>query len=195
MREAGHIINNGGVVVFPTRSVYGLAADAYHAAAVNRIFTIKKRPKSKALLVLIDGRQDLDRLVSRIPLTAQGIMTNFWPGKVTIVFEALPTLPQELTAGTGRIGVRLPGHPVAAALVREAGGPITGTSANTSGNPAVSSIAELDADVVKMADLILDAGKLLGGTGSTVIDVSIDPPEILREGALSARELSESTFR
>lgn len=190
VREAARIIRAGGVVVFPTRGVYGLAADAFSPSAIGRVFDLKERPAHKALLVLVDSEQGLDRLVSGIPPAARQIMTHCWPGKVTIVFKAQANLPPGLTAGTGRIGVRLPGHPVAAALVRASGGPITGTSANISGKAAPACVEDLDPAIVEIADMVLDAGKLLGGVGSTIIDVTRDPPKILREGAVSARELS-----
>lgn len=107
--EAAHVIRNGGVVVFPTRGLYGLGADAFNARAVNRIFYIKKRPINKPILVLIEDKNQLDRLVATVPPEATAIMERFWPGKVTVVFRAKEGLSADLTAGTKKIGVRLPG--------------------------------------------------------------------------------------
>ncbi len=187
METAGRIIHKGGVIVFPTRSLYGLAADALNADAVNRLFDIKGRPRQKPILVLIHQREQLELLVKTVPVTARRIMEQFWPGRVTIVFEAQAGLPDNLTAGTGKIGVRLCGHPVAAALVQAARGPITGTSANLSGTPGCPSVSELPEEIRNSVDLILDGGRLKGGTGSTVVDVTGDRPVILREGSVSSQ--------
>ena len=119
-------------------------------------------------------------------------MEAFWPGKLTIIFPAKETVPGILTGNTGKIGIRLPEHPVAVALVRALKTPLTATSANRSGKPGVFRIRDLDAAFLKKADLILDAGDLKGGAGSTVVDVTKDPPQVLREGEISEKELSEA---
>jgi L-threonylcarbamoyladenylate synthase len=116
-------------------------------------------------------------------------MDHFWPGGVTLVFKAVDTVPQHLTAGTGKIGIRLPGHPVAAALVDSLGGPLTGTSANLAGRPGSRRIDDLEPNLVQQLDAVLDAGTLKGGTGSTVVDVTQDIPRILREGEISEKEI------
>jgi len=122
-------------------------------------------------------------------------MDQFWPGRVTLVFEAAGTLPHQLTAGTAKIGIRLPGHPVAAALVKSLGRPLTGTSANLSGRPGCRCIDDLDPQLIKQLDIVLDAGPLKGGTGSTVVDVTQDMPKILREGEISGKEILTLTNR
>jgi L-threonylcarbamoyladenylate synthase len=185
--EAALIIKNGGVISFPTRYLYGLGADAFNADAVDRIFKIKQRPYNKPLLVLVDKQKDLTRLVRNVPSVATHIMERFWPGEVTIVFEAKDSLPENLTGGTDRIGVRMPEHPVALALTNSVKGPITATSANITGQDGCSRIQDLEPLIADKLDLILDAGPLKGGIGSTVIDVTVDPPKILREGAVSAK--------
>jgi L-threonylcarbamoyladenylate synthase len=131
----------------------------------------------------------VDRLASKITPHAVSIMEHFWPGGITIVFEAKRTLPKNLTAASGKIGIRVSGHRVASALVDALSSPITGTSANISGNAGCSHISNLDSLIVDNVDLILDAGKLKGGPGSTVIDATTAPPEILREGTVTAREV------
>lgn len=187
--QAARVIRKGGVILFPTRCLYGLGADALNADAVNRIFEIKQRPKQKPILVLIHDQKELEHLVQEVPPAARRMMDAFWPGKITLVFKAKSDLPIALTAGTGKIGVRLCGHPVAAALVRDAGCPVTGTSANLSDHAGCSEISELDIQVAEKVDLILDAGALEGGKGSTVVDVTVDPPLILREGVIRSAEM------
>ena len=195
INEAALVIKNGGVIAFPTQHLYGLGADAFNADAVNRVFEIKRRPNDKPLLVLIDKEYDLTRLVQQIPYAAKRIMERFWPGAVTIVFEAKHILPINLTAGTERIGVRMPEHPVALALASAVQGPITATSANITGNSGCSLVSEMDPLITDKLDLIVDVGALKGGIGSTVVDVTADPPKILRQGAVSEKDIFAAVFQ
>jgi len=189
--KAASVIRNGGVVLFPTRNLYGLAADAYNEEAVEKIYGIKGRSAGNPLLVLVDSYMMLSCIVRNIPLMAQKIMQTFWPGGITIIFEANDSLPANLTAGTGKIGIRRPGHPVALALVRAVGGPITGTSANISGSSGCFRISDIDPDVTDQVDMVIDAGDLKGGNGSTVIDVTEEPPVLIREGSISINEINK----
>jgi L-threonylcarbamoyladenylate synthase len=189
IREAATIIKQGGVIAFPTRCLYGLGADAFNPEAVKRLIKIKQRPDDKPILVLIDSRNRLGSLVTNIPPAAEAIMEAFWPGRVTLVFEARDALPDTLTAQVGKIGVRLPGHPAACALVKHVRGPVTGTSANLSGRAGCRRAQDLDLQLAGQLDLILDAGTLRGGTGSTVVDVTVDPPRVLREGQVAANDI------
>jgi L-threonylcarbamoyladenylate synthase len=189
IQSADTVIKGGGIVVFPTRCLYGLGADAFNAKAVDRVFKIKQRPTQKPILILIEQRTQLDRLVSHASSAAFCIMDYFWPGRVTLVFKASDAVPRHLTSGTGKIGIRLPGHPVAAALIRSLGRPITGTSANLSGESGCRRLGDLKPQLIRQLDAALDAGPLKGGTGSTVVDVSGNIPRILREGEISATEL------
>lgn len=189
IREAAGVINNGGVVVFPTTCLYGLGADAFNVTAIERIFKVKGRSHNKPLPVLIGDERELERLVRHIPASARSIMNRFWPGSVTIVFDAKKTLPEKLIAGTGRIGVRQPAHMVAFALLKNLKCPIIGTSANISNSSGCSRISEMDSRIINDVDLVLDAGQLKGGMGSTVIDVTSDPPEILREGTVPVGDI------
>ena len=187
--EAAAVIRQGGVLAFPTRCLYGLGADAFNPEAVERVVKIKQRSEQNPILVLIDSKKRLASLVKHIPPVADAIMDAFWPGRVTIVFEARNSLPAQLTAQTGKIGVRLPGHPVAAAIVQQVKGPVTGTSANLSGQPGCYRTQDLDPTIAGQLGLILDAGTLVGGIGSSVVDVTVTPPRILREGAVTTREV------
>jgi L-threonylcarbamoyladenylate synthase len=189
--EAARIICSGGVVVFPTTSLYGLAADASNPEAVEKVFAIKQRPLDKPILILVPNLWDIQGLVQDIPLAAERIMTALWPGNLTLIFKAGSGLLPSLTAGTGKIGIRHPVYPVARFLVRAAGRPITATSANISGQTGCSQIADLDPAVSAAVDLILDAGPLKGGAGSTILDVSQDPPVLLREGSIPLSTLSK----
>lgn len=189
--EAVDVINAGGVIVFPTKSLYGLGADALNLQAVEALFRIKQRPKNNPVLVLIDDMVALNMLVRQIPETAAMIIRACWPGDVTIVFDAAPGISDLLTAGTGKIGVRMAGHPVARALTKRLKRPITGTSANISGLPGCHTVARLQPELSEGVDLILDAGPLSGGIGSTIVDVTSATPRILREGSISAEIIFE----
>ena len=183
------MICSGGLVVFPTTSLYGLGADAANMTAVEQIFVIKQRPSDKPILVLVPNIQHLKRMVRRIPKAAERVMEAFWPGNITLVFEADPAVSPVLTGGTGKIGIRFPVYPVAQLLVHEADRPVTATSANISGYTGCSKIEDLDAVVADSVDLILNAGHLKGGTGSTVLDITEDPPVLLREGLITRSRL------
>ncbi len=189
--QAAAAIRNQGVVVFPTRCLYGLGADARDPAAIQKIFQIKHRPDTNPLLILVGRPADLETLVTDIPDAAQKLIRAVWPGGLTLVFKAAPGVSSLLTAGTGRIGVRIPSHPVARALVRAAGGPITGTSANLSSAPGCSRIPDLPHELIRAVDLVLDAGPLKGGTGSTVLDITRTPFRILRHGEVPTEILHQ----
>jgi len=189
IKKAADIITSGGVVIFPTRYLYGLGADALNPDAVERVYQIKQRPLTKPLLILIKQPESFHQLVQHVPENARQLMDRFWPGDLTLVFEAKDTLPQNLTAGTGKIGVRLPQHPTAIELTNAVQNPITATSANLAGLAGCSRTADLDPLITDKVDLILDAGTLKGGSGSTIVDVTLDPPVILREGAVPASDI------
>ena len=187
--EAANIIKQGGVIVFPTRGLYGIGADALNLKAVQRVFEIKQRPLNKPVSVLINDLKDLDRLAVNVPDTAKLLMDQFWPGKLTIILQAKKGIPENLIAGSGKIGIRLSAHKAACAIISSISGPLTGTSANISGLAGCSSIKALDPLILDQVDLVLDAGCLQGGTGSSVIDVTLNPPVVLREGEISAKKI------
>lgn len=186
LRKTTEILTAGGCVVIPTFCLYGMAANAFDEAAVKRVFAIKERPLTNPILLLIKDRNAVDALVTDIPPAAEALMTRLWPGKLTLVFNAHPSIPDIITAGTGKVGLRVPSHPVTRAVAEAVPFPITGTSANISREGGVSDVQKLDTRIVTGADLILDAGCLKGGTGSTVVDVTCTPPRILREGSTPA---------
>ena len=187
---AVEVLKAGGLLAFPTTGLYGLGADALNSAAVERIYRIKHRDSSKPILVLVKDATELGKIAAKVPEAAKRMMAAFWPGSLTIILEARSELPVVLTGGTGKIGIRVPKHPVARALVSALDGLLTGTSANLSGKEGCSSAADLDPGLVNQLDLVLDAGPLKGGFGSTVVDAAQDPPLVLREGAVSKERLA-----
>ena len=190
IKKVARIILQGGVVAFPTETFYGLAADAWNEAAVKKVFQIKGREEGKPILLLVVDRSWLSGLVQEVNPLAERLMEKFWPGPLTLVFEASPHLSPLLTANTGEIGLRISSHPVAQALVRHVGKAITGTSANLSGQPSASFAHEVFRALGTKVDAILDGGKTTGGLGSTVLDVSSAVPKILRQGTVSWAELA-----
>jgi L-threonylcarbamoyladenylate synthase len=180
--EAVEVLRAGGTVVFPTESFYGLGVQALDAAAVARVFRLKGRPESKPLLVLVDSVKMAEALAASISDGARELMARHWPGPLTLVLAAVPGLPQALTAGTGTVGVRVPGHPVALALVRAAGVPVTAPSANPSREAPAISAEDVRRYFGGGVDLILDGGSTAGGPGSTVADCTVWPPRVLRQG-------------
>ena len=190
--KAGKILRNNGIVIFPAKCLYGIAARALNEKAVKKVFHLKQRPLNNPILVLIPDRTLLPDLVKSIPQPAEKLMDAFWPGNLTLVFEAKNNIPKLLTAGTGKIGVRIPAHPVARALVELMGVPLTGTSANLSGQAGCSRADRLDAAIIDHADLVLDAGILKGGTGSTIVDITDSNIHILREGEVTADQIKKN---
>jgi L-threonylcarbamoyladenylate synthase len=188
--RAGEMILHGSVVAFPTETFYGLGADAMDEKAIQKIFQIKGRKEDKPLLLLVADRAWLPGLVKRIPPRAERLMEKFWPGPLTLVFEASPHLPPILTANTGKVGLRISSHPVAQALVKAVGRAITATSANVSGQPSASLAGEVLQALGDRVGAILDGGRTAGGSGSTVLDVSGPGPKILRQGAIPQAELA-----
>jgi len=189
IRQAAQLIVNGAVVAFPTETFYGLAALATADKAIEKVFLLKKRPDHKSLNILIAEMAELSGLVETIPKEAHQLAVRFWPGPLTLVFTAAKHLPTKLTAGTGKIGVRISPHPVAQALVRAVGAPITATSANLSGSPTCRSSSEVLAQLGSDLEVILEAGLTPGTKVSTIADVTTCPPKILRIGAIAAQEV------
>jgi L-threonylcarbamoyladenylate synthase len=185
LTKAVQIIEKGGVIAYPTETFYGLGADGRNENAIERIFLIKGRDIKNPLSVIIGDRRDVRDLVEGIPDSALRLMETFWPGALTLVFTASRNVSSRLTAGTGKIGVRVSSHPIATALAKELRHPITATSANPSGAGECTSVHEVIKCIGDKIDAVIDGGRTPGGKGSTIIDVTIHPPAILREGAIS----------
>lgn len=178
-----------GLIAFPTETFYGLGANARSRAALERIFEAKGRPGGLPIPVIVAAAAALDPLVTDISASARKLMAAFWPGPLTLVFRAAAGLPDRLTGGTGTVGVRVSSHPVAAALAGRCPFPLTATSANRSGEPPARSAGGLDPGLREALDLVIDGGPTPGGPASTVLDVTLEPPRLLRAGAVSAREI------
>ncbi len=187
--RAGGIISGGGVVAFPTETFYGLAADASNETALKKIFWIKGREEKKPLLLLVADLTWIERVAAGTPKIAGTLMERFWPGPLTLVLPAAEGLSPLITGGTGKVGLRISSHPVARSLVRAVGRPITATSANRSGEPSIRLAGEVASSLGARLDAVLDGGETAGGLGSTVLDLTSSPPEILRAGAIPAADL------
>ncbi|MDY6972362.1 MAG: L-threonylcarbamoyladenylate synthase [Thermodesulfobacteriota bacterium] len=189
--RAGGCLLSGGVVAYPTESFYGLAVDATNQEAIKRLFLVKELPTSHPVLILIPSLDLLEQYVDHIPSIAHRLIKAFWPGGLSLVFVAGPKVSPMLTAGTGKIGVRLSSHPVATALTGAIGVPITGTSANISGETACRNAGEVVASFREGVDLVLDGGETPGQMGSTVLDVTVHPARILRHGMIDESRLNK----
>ncbi len=184
-------LDRGGLVAFPTDTVYGVGAFAFNGKAVESIYAAKDRPVEKAIPVLIADESDLEKVGMNIPDIAHRLASRFWPGPLTVLVPKKPTLPESVSA-TETVGVRIPDHAVARALLRAAG-PMAVTSANISGQPSPSTAEEVFAQLNGRIEMIIDGGKTPGGVPSTLVDCTGDQIKILREGPISLEELlSES---
>ena len=192
--RAADILLAGGLVAYPTETFYGLAADVRNESAVRRLFAAKKRPADRPVLILIGSHDMLGKYVRHIPSVAQRLMETFWPGGLTLVFEASSRVSPSLTAGTAKIGIRMSSHPVATALTCAIHTPISGTSANISDHPPCKDAQEVLRVFGSGIDLILDAGETPGKTGSTLLDVTVYPPRILREGVITREQFGRYSF-
>ncbi|MCX6038754.1 MAG: L-threonylcarbamoyladenylate synthase [Chloroflexi bacterium] len=185
--RALEILQLGGLVAFPTDTVYGVGALAFDGAAVESIYAAKDRPVEKAIPVLIGDADDLAKVSAEVPEIALKLAARFWPGPLTLVMPKHPKLPEAVSAAP-TVGVRIPDHPVARALLRLAG-PMAVTSANLSGQPSPSTAQEVFAQLGGRIALILDGGKTPGGVPSTVVDCIGVEPQVLRAGAIPKSEI------
>lgn len=185
LAEAVRVLCEGGVVAFPTETFYGLGADARNETAVEQIFRIKGRNFRNPISVIVADDREVIPLVEEIPAAAQILMKTFWPGPLTLVFRASSSVLPRLTADTGKIGIRVSSHPLARLLTGGLGGPLTATSANLSGGPECSSADAVIRALGEFPGSVIDGGETPGGAGSTILDVTVFPPRILREGAIS----------
>jgi len=179
---AADFIKKGGLVAFPTETVYGLGADALNPKAVLAVFEAKKRPLDNPPIVHVGNANDVYRLVKEAPPNAERLMKNFWPGPLTLIFNRSNIVPDVTVAGLDTIAVRMPRHNVALALLKESGCPIAAPSANLAGKPSPTTAKHVLDDLNGRIDAVLDAGPTCIGVESTVLDMTVDPPQILRPG-------------
>ncbi|HEY3315903.1 MAG TPA: L-threonylcarbamoyladenylate synthase [Bacillota bacterium] len=187
--EAAAVIRAGGLVAFPTETVYGLGANGLDEDAVARIFVAKGRPQDNPLILHVAEPAAVRPLLAEVPRQAERLMARFWPGPLTLVLPRSPLVPDVVTGGLETVAVRLPDHPVARALISAAGVPIAAPSANLSGRPSPTAVEHVQTDLGGRVEMIIDGGPTDVGVESTVLDVTAEPPFILRPGGVTKEQL------
>lgn len=191
IRIAAEIIRRGGLVAFPTETVYGLGADALNPEAVKALFKAKKRPPDNPPIVHVGKIQDVYKLVKVVPEKAELLMKKFWPGPLTLIFKRSTLVPDVTVSGLDTVAIRMPRHKVALALIGESGCPIAAPSANLAGRPSPTTAQHVLEDLDGRIDAVLDAGPTRIGVESTVLDLTVDPPQVLRPGGTPYEMLKE----
>lgn len=191
IEEAGALLREGKLVAFPTETVYGLGADALQEKAAGKTYEAKGRPSDNPLIVHIADYEDLKKIAVNIPPETDMIAAHFWPGPLTMIFEKSEAVPYGTTGGLDTVAVRMPVDPVAQALIRAAGGFVSAPSANTSGRPSPTTARHVEEDLCGKIDMILDGGTVEIGLESTILDMTVTPPVILRPGAITAEMLEK----
>jgi L-threonylcarbamoyladenylate synthase len=193
--QALQVLRQGGLVAFPTDTVYGVGAHAFLPEAVERIYHVKGRPLSKPIPLLLDGVDRLGRVTEFVPEKALMLAEMFWPGPLTMVLARSPEVPDVVTAGGPSVAVRVPDHDFALRLITEAGGVLAATSANLSGRPDPVTAEEVLGYLQGRIDLILDGGLCPGGIPSTVVDLTRPSPQVVRVGAIASDDLNGALAR
>lgn len=191
IQQAGQILKEGGLVAFPTETVYGLGGHALNPQSSHKIYAAKGRPSDNPLIVHISKWEDLEYIVEEIPLQARKLAEAFWPGPLTMIFRKSDVVPYETTGGLDTVAVRMPDHPVALALIDAAGGYVAAPSANTSGRPSPTLAKYVMEDMEGRIDMVLDGGEVGIGIESTIVDLTGDIPEILRPGFVTKEMLQD----
>ena len=191
MARAAELLRRGGLVAFPTETVYGLGADATNAAAVRRIFEVKRRPATSPLIVHVDSEQMAREYAAEWPASASELAERFWPGPLTLVLPKKSIIPDEVTAGLGTVGLRVPAHPIALELIQTAGLPVAAPSANRFTQLSPTTAAHVRDSLGDAVDLILDGGSTPVGIESTVLSLVGGRPVLLRPGMISKEDLEE----
>lgn len=191
IREAGEILQSGGLVAFPTETVYGLGGDGLNAKSSCKIYQAKGRPSDNPLIIHIADMGSLEAITTEVPLKARKLAEAFWPGPLTMIFSKSGRVPYETTGGLNSVAVRMPNHPAALALIRAGGGYVSAPSANTSGRPSPTKAEHVIEDLYHKVDMILDGGSVSIGLESTIVDFTEEVPVILRPGYIN-REMIEA---
>lgn len=189
IRHAAEILRAGGLVAFPTETVYGLGGNGLDEAACEKIYLAKGRPSDNPLILHISEREELGRIVREVSPAAEKLMDTFWPGPLTLIFPKADIVPLRTTGGLDTVAVRFPSHPVARAIIRAAGMPVAAPSANSSGKPSPTRASHVEFDLAGKIDMIVDGGAAEWGLESTIVDVSGKVPTILRPGAVTKEML------
>lgn len=192
IRKAGEILRNGGLVAFPTETVYGLGGNALDGNASRKIYAAKGRPSDNPLIVHIAEFSALEEIVTEVPEKARILARKYWPGPLTMILPKSEKVPYETTGGLDSVAVRFPSHPIAQRLILEAGGYVAAPSANTSGRPSPTTAAHVIEDLGETIDLILDGGQVGIGIESTIVDFTEEVPVVLRPGYISLEMLKDT---
>lgn len=190
LREAGEIIKAGGLTAFPTETVYGLGGDALNPASAKKIYEAKGRPSDNPLIIHIANMEALPYIVEEVPATAKRLASLFWPGPLTMILKKSTRVPYETTGGLDTVAVRMPVHDVALDFIEAAGGYVAAPSANRSGRPSPTTAAYVAEDMEGRIEMILDGGQATLGLESTIVDLTVEPPMILRPGFVTQEMLS-----
>lgn len=193
MQEAGEILKQGGLVAFPTETVYGLGANALDEEAAKKTYAAKGRPSDNPLIVHIARMEDLEKIVKNIPEAGYKVAEKYWPGPLTMIFDKKEIVPYSTTGGLDTVAVRMPSDPIAQALILAGGGYVSAPSANTSGRPSPTAAKHVAEDMAGKIEMIIDGGDVMIGVESTILDLTVDPPMILRPGAITKEMLEEVT--
>ncbi len=191
IEQAGNIIKNGGLVAFPTETVYGLGGDAMNPQSSRKIYEAKGRPSDNPLIVHICCMEDLQKIVREIPESAEKLADAFWPGPLTMVLPKADCVPKETTGGLDTVAVRMPSHKVALEFIKEAGGYVAAPSANLSGKPSPTLAKYVIEDMDGRIDMIIDGGNIEIGIESTIVDLTCEPPMLLRPGYITLEMLQD----
>lgn len=189
IHSAAEILRNGGLLGLPTETVYGLGADGLNAAAVQRIFEAKGRPQDNPLILHISSADDLERYCSDIPSAAYQLAAHFWPGPLTLVLKRNARIPDVVTAGLATVGMRCPAHEICRTILTEAGVPVAAPSGNTSGRPSPTTAEHMWEDMGGKIEGIVDGGPCSVGVESTIVDLTVTPPRLLRPGGVTLEQL------
>jgi L-threonylcarbamoyladenylate synthase len=193
LQEAVDIILGGGVIAFPTDTTYGLGVNPFDDKAVKRVFELKRRAPDKPLIVLINDKQQIDQLAVDISLTARKLIEQLWPGALTLIFKSTTEIASFKIGESNKIGIRLPYSPIVSELIQMAKIPVTASSANPSGQSSSRTADQVRQYFGKQIDLIIDGGESCAHKESTVLDVTTDPPKLIRAGAISLKKIKAIT--
>ena len=191
IEKAVAVLKEGGIVAYPTDTVYGLGASVTSLPAIEQVFSVKARPRSMPLPLLLADVSQIQEFATEVPPAARALIRAFLPGALTLVLPAAATVPNIVTAGQSTVALRIPAHPVTLALIKGLGTAITGTSANSSGQPSPLTAQEVEEQLGQGIDYIIDGGRCPGGKESTIVDVSTGKPVILRAGAIPPEKIRE----
>ncbi len=191
IKQGISVLKQGGIVAFPTDTVYGLGAWANNQQAVERVYQVKERPQNIALPLLLAHTLQISEVAEPVPQIAWLLAHNFLPGALTLVLHKSNSVPDIVTAGGITVAIRIPAHPIPVALVEGLGAPIIGTSANLSGKPSALTADDVYSQFGDKIDLVIDGGRCPGGRESTIVDVTKETPVVLREGAIALGELKQ----